>query len=105
MATYCFYWKNASGFSGWLTREGVMEVMDSFIHYDQIKVSVQPDIERFDKTWYGIRLIATKDGKPERKIILDGEEETLKEIPAKHVDNFYYFKYSEIRDLVYEHWN
>ena len=94
----------ASGKSDWLTREEVMEEMNSFLAYDTVELLPFPTQDRNGTVWYGFRLMAFKEGKPERTILIDGEEETLKAKEPLCVDTVYYFEHKETHDVVWDHW-
>jgi len=94
----------ASGKSDWLTREEVMEEMNGFLTYDTVELIPFPTQDRNGTVWYGFRLMAVKEGKPERILLLDGEEETLKAKEPLYVDTVYYFEHKETHDVVWDHW-
>jgi hypothetical protein len=99
------YWtKMVSGESEWFTREEIMDEMNLLNTYDNVDVTLSPIHERHGMLWYGFRLKAFKQGKPERKMIIDGELETLKEREDIIVDILYYFKDNITFDLVWDHW-
>lgn len=79
----CRYQIMSSGYSGWLTREDVINVMENFLQYDVI-VEDYPNIERI-QMWYALRLRCSKSGEPTH-------------------DNLYYFRDKETRDLIREYW-
>ncbi len=94
----------ASGKSDWLTRVEVMEAMNAYNVYDTVEVTPEP-VQDKGTVWYGFRLKAFKEGKPERLIILEGELETLKARDALYADTKYYFEDKEIHDIVWNYWN
>jgi hypothetical protein len=94
----------ASGKSDWLTREEVMDEMNGFLTYDTVEVSISPPTKVQGSLWYGFRLMAVKEGKPERIILLDGEEETLKAKESLYVDTLYYFEDKNTYQFVWDHW-
>jgi hypothetical protein len=93
-----------SGESTWLTREDVIEEMDSYHAYNNVDVIPSPSQEKNGTLWYGFRLKAFKEGKPERTMIIDGELETIKAREDLIVDTFYYFRDKQTYYLVWEHW-
>jgi hypothetical protein len=94
----------ASGKSDWLTREEVMDEMNSFLTYDTVELFPFPTQDRNGTVWYGFRLMAVKEGKPERIILLYGEEETLKAKDSLYVDTLYYFEDKNTYQFVWDHW-
>ena len=93
-----------SGESNWLTREELMEEMNSYHSYDNVDVTPSLSQEKNGTLWYGFRLKAFKQGKPERTIILDGELETIKEREDLIVDTLYYFQDKITYYIVWKHW-
>ena len=96
--------KMVSGESNWLTREDLMEEMNTYLTYDNVDVIPSPSQEKNGTLWYGFRLKAFKQGRPERTMMIDGELETLKEREDLIVDTFYYFQDKTIYYLVWDHW-
>jgi len=94
----------ASGKSDWLTREEVMNEMNDYNRYDTVDLTPYPIQNRKGTLWYGFRLKAFKEGKPERVIILDGEEEIIKAREDSIVDTLYYFEDKQNYDIVWRHW-
>jgi hypothetical protein len=86
------YWtKMVSGESDWFTKEVVQE-LNALNTYDKVDVLPSPIVERSGTLWYGFRLKAFKEGKPEREMMIDGELETVKAREDILVDTLYYFK-------------
>jgi hypothetical protein len=99
-----YYSMMVSGESNWLTREELMEEMNSYHSYDNVDVTPSLSQEKNGTLWYGFRLKAFKQGKPERTIILDGELETIKEREDLIVDTLYYFQDKITYYIVWKHW-
>ena len=99
-----YYSTMVSGESNWLTREELMEEMNSYHSYDNVVVTPSLSQEKNGTLWYGFRLKAFKQGRPERTIILDGELETIKEREDLIVDTLYYFQDKITYYLVWNHW-
>ena len=93
-----------SGESNWLTREDILEEMNRYDTYDKVDSTPSPNQEKNGTLWYGFRLKAFKQGKPERKIVMDGELETILAREDIFVDTLYYFRDKITFDLVWEHW-
>jgi len=93
-----------SGESNWLTREDILEEMNRYETYDKVDTTPSPNQEKKGTLWYGFRLKAFKQGKPERKIVIDGELETILAREDLFVDTLYYFQDKITFDLVWEHW-
>jgi hypothetical protein len=74
----CFYNKNESGISGWLTEEDVLYLMDYILTYDTIEVEDYPNIQIDGINWYGFRLKASKILFLKRLSFWMKNEETLK---------------------------
>jgi hypothetical protein len=91
----------ASGKSDWLTREELMDSLNAYTTYDKVDVTPCPEQETRGTLWYGFRLKAYKEGKPERMIILEGEVETLKAKEEMSADTLYYFEDKQIYDFVW----
>jgi hypothetical protein len=97
------YWtKMVSGESDWFTKEEVVEEMNLVNTYDKVDVMLSPIHERNGTLWYGFRLKAFKEGKPEREMMIDGELETVKAREDILVDTLYYFKDKLTYDTVME---
>jgi len=94
----------ASGKSDWLTSEDVMDIMNMYNTYDKVDVLACPTQDTHGTLWYGFRLKAFKEGKPERYILLEGELETLKAREPIYVDTLYYFKDKDTQDSVWDYW-
>lgn len=93
-----------SGESNWLTREDILEEMNRYDAYDKVETTLCP-VQENGTLWYGFRLKAFKQGKPERKRMIDGELETILAREDLFVDTLYYFQDKVIFDLVWEHLN
>jgi len=93
-----------SGESNWLTKDEIIEEMNCYNSYDNVDVTPYPNQEKNGTLWYGFRLKAFKEGKPERYIIIDGEQETLKAKEDLIVDTLYYFENKYTYDRVWDHW-
>ena len=96
--------KMVSGESNWLTREDLMEEMDTYLIYDNVEVTPSPSQEKNNTLWYGFRLKAFKQGKPERTMMIDGELEMIKAREDLIVDMLYYFQDKSTYYLVWDHW-
>jgi hypothetical protein len=94
----------ASGKSDWMTMEEVTDTMNSFLRYDTVEVSPSPSTKIEGTVWHGFRLKAFKEGKPERTMILDGEEETLMAKEALYVDTLYYFHNKYTFQYIFDYW-
>jgi len=94
----------ASGKSEWLTREDVMDSMNTYITYDKVDLTPCSTQEKQGTLWYGFRLRAFKKGKPERTMIIDGEEETIKAREDLFADTVYYFENKQTHDFIWEYW-
>lgn len=93
------YWtKMVSGESDWFTKEEIVEEMNVLNTYDTVEV-FPPPIGN-GNVWYGFRLKAFKEGKPEREMMIDGELETVKAREDILVDTFYYFKDKHTYDIL-----
>lgn len=87
------YWtKMVSGESDCFTKEELVEQMNVLNSYDKVDLMTSPIVERNGTLWYGFRLKAFKEGKPERTMMIDGELETVKAREDILVDTLYYFK-------------
>jgi hypothetical protein len=96
--------KMVSGESEWLTKEEVTDRMNDYLDYDTLDLTPYPPQEMRGSLWYGFRLNAFKAGKPERTLLLDGEEETLKAKEALYVDTLYYFENKDTYQFVWDYW-
>jgi hypothetical protein len=94
----------ASGESNWLTKEDIMTSMNTYNTYNKVDLTSCPTQDREGTLWYGFRLKAYKEGKPERVIMLDGEQETIKAREALFADTLYYFEDKQIHDIIWDHW-
>lgn len=94
----------ASGNSEWLTKEDIIVSMNVYNTYHKVDLTPCPTQDRQGTLWYGFRLKAYKEGKPERIIILDGEQETIKAREDLFADILYYFEDKQIHDIVWDHW-
>jgi hypothetical protein len=97
----CFYWRMASGYSGWLSQEDVDYLIDYVLTYENIEVQLQPTIDK-KGIWHGIRL---KANKREIRSFAINETTVLTKNMNKEVDTFYYFKESLTRDKVLQAWS
>lgn len=99
-----YYTMMVSGESNWLTREELMKEMNTYITYDNVDVSPSLSQETNGTLWYGFRLKAFKEGKPERTLFIDGELETIKAREDLIVDTLYYFQDKITYYIVWKHW-
>ena len=99
----CFYSRVANGFSGWLTREDVLYLMDYMLTYDTLSVEEWSNLQKDGVEWFGLRLKATKEVKTNELRYLDGKKRMVPVTEYKDADTLYYFKSKEIRDSVKAH--
>jgi len=101
----CFFTNMASGESGWLTSEQVIQTMSDALDYETLKVSLQPDMDKFGERWYGIRVCATTEEAPEQEIFVDGQKRILAQRWFDQLDRQYYFHCIHTRDAVIDYLN
>jgi hypothetical protein len=100
----CFYCKNSSGMSGWLTKEDVLYLMDYILLYDTFYTEECKNSHRDGIEWFGLRLKASKKFMSKQVILLDGKRRLVSVPDIKEVNTTYHFKDKETRDAVRQYW-